>query len=84
MSKMPTPPSHWNYRVLRTADKATGEVTNQIHEVYYNDGVPTSCTLRPVSPCGETIEELHTDLQMMVTALQRPVIDGDNWPTEIT
>lgn len=35
--------SGWNYRVLRYPDGALG-----VHEVFYTDGKPTSCTEDPI------------------------------------
>lgn len=63
----------WNYRVLRR------EGNFAIHEVFYEDGKPTSCTEDPVAPFGEdTLEELRHDMEMMMRALSKPVLDYEN------
>jgi hypothetical protein len=60
----------WNYRVLQH------EGNFAIHEVYYEDGKPTSCTEDPVAPFGEdTVEELRRDMELMMRALNEPVLN---------
>jgi hypothetical protein len=46
-----------------------------IHEVYFNDaGTLSSYTEDPVSPTGETLEELLEDLERFRAALKEPVL----------
>lgn len=67
----------WNYRVLKK--KHADGCFYDIHEVYYDDeGRPMACTEQPVSPRGESIEELLNDIRHYAKALQKPVIDYDD------
>lgn len=78
----------WNYRVMRHTEKnpATGETVSRlaIHEAHYrNDDVDdhvvpvheVGYTENPVSVTGETIDELKATLQLMLAALEKPVLD---------
>jgi hypothetical protein len=52
-----------------------------IYEVYYDDdGRPEARTEEPVSPAGETREELEEDLAWYLRALQEPVLDDAVFP----
>ena len=65
----------WNYRVIRRTHER-GPDTFGIHEVYYdNEDKPNACTVDPVSPYGETLEELKSDLDRMWKALEKPALD---------
>lgn len=68
---------HWNYRVLRKWVGRPGEEEEElsIHEVYYENDIPISCTESFVSPHGETLPGLTTDLLWMSRALNKPVLD---------
>lgn len=86
---------HWNHRVLRTSDKVFG-MSYAIHECFYqkyDDTIPHAWTDEPVPVHGETLEELRTTLNWMLSALEKPVlvdIDGrameveDGLPAEVT
>jgi len=66
----------WNYRVT----KRTGEPWFTITESYYDndDEKPHSITSSPISPGGETVDELRVALQLMLLALDKPVLEyGD-------
>lgn len=65
----------WNYRVYKCKEKE--EEYYAIHEAYYAPykEEPHSYTVDPVAPMGNTLEELRSDLQMMLAALDKPVID---------
>lgn len=54
----------WNYRVLRYPDGALG-----VHEVFYTDGKPTSCTEDPIGAVGDDLEELRRELEAMLRGL---------------
>jgi hypothetical protein len=72
----------WNYRVVRKVLSDAGHTTIQygIHEVYYDDDhVPTSCTVNPVTPYGESEEELAQDVRRYTSALEKPVLDYDSF-----
>lgn len=62
--------SRWNYRVVKDANGL------RIFDVYYDDaGRPTSTHAAPAYVCGETLDDLNAQLQLMNDALTRPVLD---------
>lgn len=68
----------WNYRVVKKTQN--GETTYGIHECYYDEnGNPSSITVEPMDPHGESIEELRDDLELMSLALTRPVLNFDDY-----
>ncbi len=61
--------SYWNYRVIES------EEVFRIHEVYYNSkGEITAFSEDPITPLGETLDELRGDLEYYLQALDRPVL----------
>ena len=64
----------WNHRVLRQS-QPDGSDWLAIHEVFYEDGVPHSCTVDAVGVGGETLAELTTVLEWMRLALAKPILD---------
>jgi hypothetical protein len=59
----------WNYRVIEH------EKMFYIHEVYYNDkGEITAISENPMHPCGESLDELKSDMEYFLQALNRPVL----------
>ena len=68
--------SSWDYRVIR---RRTGEneMTFSIHEVFYSDetGRPAAVTEDPVSPKGETLGSLRTDMEHYNAAFEKSVLD---------
>jgi hypothetical protein len=67
----------WNHRVLKHEDKDLPYY--QIHEVYYEDGKPTSCTKDGVLTWGESLDDLKWQLQKMLEALDNPVLNYDDF-----
>lgn len=64
----------WNHRVIKHVNKI--ETYYQIHEVYYDDdGKVTAMTENAVAPFGETTDELEWELNRMLDALKKPVLD---------
>lgn len=65
----------WNYRVIsRTDPSGSGELFG-IHEVYYDSiGRVEGWTEEPCDPFGESLSELRADLEMMMAALEKPVL----------
>jgi len=62
--------SSWNYRVVRDQDGL------RIFDVYYDDdGLPISTNAAPTYVYGETLDALNAQLQLMLEALKRPVLD---------
>lgn len=63
----------WNYRVVKSKD---GEDDwYQIHSAYYDNSELTGLSANGASPCGNTIEQLRNDLQKMLDALDKPIIE---------
>ena len=66
----------WNYRVIKHQPEKGHVVLYAVHEVYYNDdGSTNGHTENAIWPVGETIEELRSDINRMLLALDRPVIE---------
>ena len=63
---------HWRYRVLRS--KANVDRYG-VHEVYHLEDGEISWTKDPVHPAGDTPEELREELNMMLAALDEPVLE---------
>jgi len=62
--------SSWNYRVVKSANGL------RIFDVYYDDAArPTFASAAPSYVCGETLDDLNAQLQLMNEALARPVLD---------
>lgn len=55
----------WNYRAI--SEVIEGETVCRVYEVYYDkDGQVDSWTARPSYPQGETLNELRSNLIMML------------------
>lgn len=71
----------WNYCVTKqTHTFADGykETTYVIREAYYNsDGSIWAVTQKATWALGETLDELRDDLEHMLSALEKPVLDYD-------
>lgn len=77
----------WNCRVVRRTElNAAGQAVSSlgIHEVYYrNDDVDDSTVssrevglaATPAAVHGESIEDIRASLQLMLVALNKPVLD---------
>ena len=63
----------WNHRVLRYEDGTLG-----IHEVFYEDGEPTMCTMEAVGAQGDTLEELLEELHRMSGCVTLPILDYED------
>lgn len=86
--KKKTPTHFWNYRVISKKidipnftpfsehEETPEEVEEsfEIHEVYYSNGEPTSCSENPIKPYGSTKKDLKKELRRMLDALDKPVI----------
>ena len=66
----------WTYRVMRHVGGKGAKkwYFYTIHEVYDDLG-KISWTETEVSPCGESLEELRGDLEMMLAGTKKPVLD---------
>ena len=68
----------WNYRVVKKTDSKSKTVWYNIHEVYYSkDGSIDAWSENPISPHGDTPEELKIDLELMMAAFNHPVLTED-------
>lgn len=67
----------WNYRVIRHVDaNRERSVWYRIHEVYYDDkDEPYLVSIASIDPHGESPEELERDLDLMLKAVDQPIID---------
>lgn len=64
----------WNYRMLMVREG--GEITLNIHEVYYNDkGEPRAWSENPIYAQGSSRAGLADDLILMQKALRKPVLE---------
>lgn len=68
----------WNYRVLRSFHTSGdySEYAFTIHEVYYDkEGNPKSWSKNSIDPHGTSMDELKSDMKMMSSALEKPVLE---------
>jgi len=70
----------WNYRVIRTVGPVSGphpgDVTLQIHEVYYREDGAIDCwTQQPVEPLGTSESQLRNDIHAFLAAFRLPVLE---------
>ena len=69
----------WNYRVIkRTFKKLSQEELffYYIHEAYYDkENRVNSISLNPLEPHGDTVEDLKKDLELMLEAFNKPILD---------
>lgn len=66
----------WNYRVLKKTCAYSGELTYQIHEVYYHpDGSIDCWNHKPVEPLGISEASLRNDIQSFLSAFRQPVLE---------
>ena len=79
----------WDFRVLQH------DGFYAVHEVYYADGVATTCSLEPIQIMGDDLSDLRGELNLMAEAFSKPVLaysdfvkttigDSDEEVTEIT
>lgn len=71
----------WNYRVIATKAKETGEITYSIKEVYYNsDGTVWMMMVEDSAPFGESRGELRRDMSAMMKAFDKETLK--DWEVE--
>lgn len=68
----------WNHRVMRSKD-ADGDDFYAIHEVHYEDDKPRLFTLDPVPVSGNSIEELRSTLERMLSCVTTPVLTREDF-----
>ena len=66
----------WNHRVIRKLD-LNGDAYYHIHEVYYPEvgAKPDKITVEPMTPYGDTVEDLRWTLEKMLECLDKPILD---------
>jgi len=69
--------SMWDYRVVRKTEH--GEEWLSVQEVYYDEGEPMAQSI-DLQVEGVTIEEIKTQLELMLKALNQPVLDEIDFP----
>ena len=70
----------WNHRVMKSKDG--DDYFYQIHEVYYDkEGKVDGYTARGTSPCGNSLQELKEDLELMLNCLNKEVLDYEGTNT---
>lgn len=78
--------SHWNYRLL--ARRKGLEIEFGFYEVHYENDIPIACTENTVYPSAydenieDPIDSIKWQLNAMKLALEKPVINYDNFPNE--
>lgn len=72
----------WNHRIL--AHEHSGEITFQIHEVYYDEsGIPNSYTANAVGVTSESLKGITWTLNKMKECRKKPILwAGDKFPNE--
>lgn len=70
----------WNYRVVRHYDELGSNV--EFHEIYYEDEAQkvVKCWSGPVRPWGEDLDDLTNDLNHMLEALGKPILEAGDLP----
>lgn len=71
----------WNYRIIKTHSTYCGESYQiyTVNEVYYDkQGKVDGHTSDGISPSGETLDELKSDLENYKKAFDKPAIIYDN------
>lgn len=62
----------WRYRVIQTDTEDC--LLFRIHEVYTDADPGLTWTEEAMEPMGETLDELRSDLEAMLRALDEPVL----------
>lgn len=65
---------YWNYRIIEKYHKDTDSTTYHIHEVFYDSKGNIEAWTEPIEPMGETLEELRSDMNLMLLAFEKPVL----------
>lgn len=64
----------WNYRIIKHPTHYA------IHEVYYDgNGRPHTRTEDAMTPCGESLEGLQEDFELMKMAFNKPALDSETY-----
>lgn len=72
----------WEYRVV---EKVAGRshmddaIWYEIMEVYYDDDGNLDATSDKICPAGDSVEDLREDLELMLLAINKPVISYEEF-----
>ena len=64
---------YWNYRIV--SEQAPSGEFLQVYEVYYDDGKIIGMLEKPSTAYGESLDELQVEMNQMMEAFQKPVLD---------
>ena len=83
--EMKKPKSYWNYCIM-AYENPNGVISFAVHEVSYENDVPTGYSENPVAALGNSIKDVIKDLQMMLKDVQnKPVLwANEKFPAEYT
>ncbi len=68
----------WNYRVVKKVTKiplGETDITYEIHDVYYDKNLEDPSIGRISLPLSDTVEGLQWNLERMLEACKKPVLD---------
>ena len=74
---------NWDYRIIKSKPILYSHFVQEephfsIHEVYYNElEEVVSYTAHSVSPYGDTYDELERDLELFLSAKDKPILDEE-------
>ena len=72
---------YWNYRVMRKSFPTLNnemEEWYRIHQVHYNrNDKIEGHTVKGVAPGGSSLEEIKKDIDLMLKAFDKPVLEYD-------
>ncbi len=63
--------THWNHRVYKRLDKASGDYYYTIREVFYSENGEIEVYTEPTTPLGEDLDGLRWTLEKMLKALNK-------------
>ena len=71
----------WNYRVVKRLEQDPScPYTYSIHEAHYDDdGQVIGITEGSIEPNGETSKELKKDLETMLIAFDKPILNYEDF-----
>ena len=77
------PESHWNYRVCTHVEEKDNQRYFSIKEIHYKNNIPIAYgDKKEFLDYIEDLEAVKWTLEQMQEALNKPIIDLDNFPNE--
>lgn len=65
----------WNYRVVKKTSAKDKNSYYEIMEIYYDENGEVSCYADADLPYGENIEEIKSGIELILKALDKPIIE---------